>query len=186
MASRFEFLHTSAHGFSLVELMVVVTLGVTLTAISLPILLDVSKTAKLNDAVRAVEGELQGARLRAVNLNRPLRVRLNCPAEGYLRTVEVIGTSEDNSTNRCLLSAYPYPAADTDLMTKPNYDGPMRTLPTGATVTSAVFEFEPDGTVYKVVSGTAQSMPSSETIAVSRSGKSKSVTVNGAGKIQLQ
>ena len=51
-------------------------------------------------------------------------------------------------------------------MTKPNYDGPLRTLPTGATVTSAVFEFEPDGTAYTVVSGTTQSIPSSETITV--------------------
>ena len=71
-------------------------------------------------------------------------------------------------------------------MTKPNYDGPLRTLPTGATVTSAVFEFEPDGTANMVVSGTTQSIPSSETITVTRNGKSKSVTVNGAGKIQLQ
>ena len=84
------------------------------------------------------------------------------------------------------LSAYPYPAADTDLMTKPNYDGPMRTLPPGSTVTSAVFEFEPDGTVYKVVAGTPEGIASSETVTVSRDSKYKSVTVNGAGKIHLE
>jgi prepilin-type N-terminal cleavage/methylation domain-containing protein len=186
MASGSGSLHTDARGFSFIELMVVVALGVTLMAISVPILTDISKTTKLNDAVRAVEGELQSARLRSVNLNRSLRVRLNCPAAGYLRTVEVIGTAQDDSASRCLLSAYPYPAADTDLMTKPNYDGPMRTLPSGSTVTSAVFEFEPDGTIYKVDSGTLQSIASSETITVTRGGKYKSVTINGAGKIQLQ
>jgi hypothetical protein len=70
-------------------------------------------------------------------------------------------------------------------MTKPNYDGPLRTLPTGSTVTSAIFEFEPDGTANMVVSGITQSI-TSETITVTRTGKSKTVTVNGAGKIQLQ
>jgi Tfp pilus assembly protein FimT len=185
MCSRFHLLRESARGFSLIELMIVVGFATVMMAISVPILTDISQTTKLNDAVRSVEWELQSARLRAVSLNRPLRVRFNCPANGYLRTVEVIGTTEDDSTNRCLLSAYPYPAGDTDLMTKPNYDGPMRTLPTGATVTSAVFEFEPDGTANMVVSGTTQSI-TSETITVTRNGKSKSVTVNGAGKIQLQ
>ena len=186
MRSRFDHLRTTARGFSLTELMIVVAFVTTLMAISLPIVSDVSKTAKLNEAVRGVERELQSARLRAVNLNRRLRVRLNCPATGYLRTVEVIGTAEDSSSNRCLLSAYPYPAADTDLMTRPNYDGPMRTLPPGSTVTSAIFEFEPDGTVYKVVSGTLESIASAEPITVTRGEKYKSVTVNGAGKIQLQ
>jgi prepilin-type N-terminal cleavage/methylation domain-containing protein len=186
MGPRFDFLRTTARGFSLTELMIVVAFGTTLMAISVPIVSDISRTAKLNEAVRSIERELQSARLRAVNLNRRLRVRLNCPASGYLRTVEVIGTADDSSTNRCLLSAYPYPAADTDLMTKPNYDGPIRTLPPGSTVTSAVFEFEPDGTVYKVVSGTPESIPSSETITITRGEKYKSVTVNGAGKIQLQ
>ena len=186
MCSRSHLLRESARGFSLIELMIVVGFAIVMMAVSVPILTDISRTTKLNDAVRSVERELQSARLRAVILNRPLRVRLNCPGNGYLRTVEVIGTTEDDSTNRCLLSAYPYPAADTDLMTKPNYDGPMRTLPTGATVTSGVFEFEPDGTANMVVSGTTQSIPSSETITVTRNGKSKSVTVNGAGKIQLQ
>jgi type II secretory pathway pseudopilin PulG len=186
MRPRFDRVHTSARGFSLTELMIVVAFATTLMAISVPIVSDISKNAKLNEAVRSVEREFQGARLRAVNLNRRLRVRLNCPANGFLRTVEVIGTAEDSSINRCLLSAYPYPAADTDLMTKPNYDGPLRTLPPGATVTSVVFEFEPDGTAYKVVSGTLQSIASPETITVARGEKYKSVTVNGAGKIQLQ
>jgi Tfp pilus assembly protein FimT len=186
MGPDFIFLRRNARGFSLTELMIVVGFATTIMAISVPIVTDISQAAKLNEAVRTVERELQGARLRAVNLNRPLRVHLNCPANGYLRTVEVIGTTADDSTNRCLVSAYPYPAADMDLMTTPNYDGPMRTLPSGATVTSGVFQFQPDGTASKVVSGTVESIASTETITVTRSEKSKSVTVNGAGKIQLQ
>ena len=62
-------------------------------------------------------------------MNRPLRVRINCPATGYIRTVEVLGTAADTAANRCLITAYPFPAADTDMMTRPNYDGPVRMLP---------------------------------------------------------
>jgi Tfp pilus assembly protein FimT len=57
----------------LVELMIVVAFAGTLMAVSVPILRDISETSKLNEAVRTVERELQGARLRAVNVNRPLR-----------------------------------------------------------------------------------------------------------------
>src|SRR6476659_6305270 len=106
---------SSARGFSLTELMVVVAFATGLMAISLPILTDITQTTKLNEAARLVERELQNARLKAVNVNRPLRVRLNCPAVGYLRTVEVVGTAVDTASDRCLLTAYPFPASDTDV-----------------------------------------------------------------------
>lgn len=175
-----------SRGFSLIELMIVVGFAGTAMAISLPILSTVTENAKLNEAVRSIERELQGARLRAVNNNRSLRVRVNCPATGYFRTVEVIGTAADNSADRCALGSFPYPAGDTDLMTKPNYDGPLQVLPNRATVTSTVLQFEPNGTSSQVVAGTAQLISSPVTVSVTRSGKTRSVTVNGAGKIQLQ
>ena len=55
-----------------------------------------------------------------------LRVRMNCPAAGFIRTVEFSDTAADTPTNRCLSAPYPFPAADDDLMTRPNYDGPVR------------------------------------------------------------
>ena len=110
-------------GFSLTELMLTVTVAATLLAIGVPVLRDVTEGSKLNGAARELEREFHSARLRAVSANRSLRVRLNCPAAGYYRTVEVLGTAADTATNRCLLSAYPFPA-DADLTTRPNYDGP--------------------------------------------------------------
>lgn len=173
-------------GFSLTELMLVIAFATTLMAISVPVMTNISASTKLNEATREVERELAAARLRAVTLNRLLRVRLNCPAAGYIRTVEVVGEPTDSSTNRCLESAFPYPAADQDLMTRPNYDGPVRVLPQGATVTSLTLEFAPDGAVYNVLSGTPQNIVSPVTITVSRGGVSRTITVNGAGKVQLQ
>ena len=175
-------------GFSLVELMFVTAIAATLMAIALPYLREVTDAAKLNGATREVERELQNARLKAVTVNRLLRVRLNCPTTGSFRTVEVLGqgSSVDSASNRCSTSAYPFPPPDADVMTRPNHDGPLRLLPNGATVTSAIIELRPDGTAAQVVSNVAQSIETPVTVTVTRKGKSKSVTVNGAGKIQLQ
>lgn len=173
-------------GFTLTEMMLVVAFVGTLTAIAVPLTGDVRATIKLNEAARQVQRELAEARLRAVSSNRSLRVRTNCPSTGFVRTVEVVGTaSVDNATNRCAPAVYPFPPDD-DLMTRPNYDGPMRPLPDGATVTSVNLQFEPDGTVLNVVSNVATALASEQTITISRLGQSRTVKVNAAGKIQLQ
>jgi Tfp pilus assembly protein FimT len=175
----------SEGGFSLNELLLVVAVAATIMTIAVPVMTDVSETAKLNSAVRGVEREFQAARLKAVTVNRILRVRLNCPSAGFYRTVEYLNAAADTATNRCLASAYPFPA-DNDLMTRPNYDGPVRNLPHGATVTNQVFEFHPDGTAFQVVSNVQQRITAPVTVTVTRKGKSKAITINGAGKIQLQ
>ena len=173
-------------GFSLVELLLTVAIFGTLTAMAVPVMKDVTASIKLNEASRMVERELQAARLKAVSSNRQLRVRMNCPATGYLRTVEVLGSSADTASDRCLESAYPFPARDTDIMTRPNFDGPVRTLPNGAAVSSSVIQFGADGTAMNVVSGVAQTINTPVTLTITRDGRSRSVTVNGIGKVQLQ
>jgi prepilin-type N-terminal cleavage/methylation domain len=175
-----------SRGFSLTELMLVVALGGTLMAIAVPVAKDLTASTKLNEAARLVERELQDARLRAVSSNRSLRVRTNCPSTGYIRSVEVLGTAVDTASNRCAASAYPYPAADTDVVTRPNYDGPVRTIPNSATVTTIAIEFAPDGTARLVVNGVAQTMATEQTLTITRQSRSKTVKVNGAGKVQLQ
>lgn len=177
---------TTPDGFSLVELLIVVAMIGTMATVALPIMKNMSSSIKLNEAARMVAGELQDARLKAVSANRVLRVRMNCPATGYIRRVEMLGTSVDTASNRCLQTAYPFPAADNDVMTRPNYDGPVRMLPVGATVTSSVLQFAPDGTANEVVSGVPQTIATTVTVTITREGKSKTVTINGIGKIQLQ
>jgi Tfp pilus assembly protein FimT len=147
---------------------------------------NMTSSIKLNDAARMVVGELQDARLKAVSSNTVLRVRMNCPSTGSIRRVEVVGTAIDTASNRCDQTAYPFPAADIDVMTRPNFDGAARLLPVGATVTSSVLQFSPDGTAHEVVSGVPQTIATSVTVTITREGKSKSVTINGIGKIQLQ
>jgi prepilin-type N-terminal cleavage/methylation domain-containing protein len=173
-------------GFSLIELLMIVAVAGTLMAIGLPTLLDISESSKLNTASREIEREFQSARLKAVSTNRSLRVRLNCPSAGYFRTVEVVSAVVDAAENRCQLSVYPFPAADTDVVTRPNFDGPLRLLGEGVTVTSESIEFRPDGTAYRVVANAAQNIAESVTITVTRRDKTRTVNINGAGKILLQ
>jgi prepilin-type N-terminal cleavage/methylation domain-containing protein len=173
-------------GFSLVELMLTVAIFGTLAAMAVPVMQDVTASIKLNEATRVVERELHAARLKAVSTNRQLRVRTNCPAAGFVRTVEVLGTAADTAADRCRESEYPYPVQDIDLMTRPNFDGPVRILPNGATVSTSVIQFGPDGTAMNVVSGAAETISTEVTLTITRDGKSRTVTVNGVGKVQLQ
>lgn len=175
----------SERGFSINELMLVVAVAATMMTVALPVMTDVAESSKLGSAAREIERELQSARLKAVTTNRILRVRLNCPATGYFRTVEYLNSGADSASNRCLLSAYPFPA-DNDLMTRPNYDGPMRQLSTGTTSTTQVLQFAPDGTALEVINNVPTTISSQVTITVTRRSKTKAITVNGAGKIQLQ
>ena len=157
----------------------------TLMAVAVPLSGDVMATMKLNEASRLIEREFADARLRAVATNRALRVRTNCPAAGFVRTVEFLSSAADVAANRCLNSAYPFPPDD-DLMTRPNYDGPVRTIPNGATVTTVTYQFQPDGTVFRVVSNVITTMASEQTVTISRVNQSRTVRINSAGKIQIQ
>lgn len=172
-------------GFSLTELVLVVAMVGTLMAVAVPLSGDLMATMKLNEASRLIERELADARLRAVATNRALRVRTNCPAAGFVRTVEFLNNTADAAANRCLNSAYPFPADD-DLMTRPNYDGPVRTIPNGATVNTITYQFQPDGTVFNVVGNVLTLMPAEQTITISRVNQSRTVRINSAGKIQIQ
>jgi prepilin-type N-terminal cleavage/methylation domain-containing protein len=173
-------------GFSVLELMMVVSIISVLAVVALPVMKDMTASIKLNEAARMVERELQDARLKAVSSNRLIRVRMNCPGTGFIRSVEVLGSAADNATNRCVTASYPFPPPDDDIMTRPNFDGPVRPLPNSATVTSDVVQFSPDGTAVSVINGVPTTLTQPLTITISRQSKSKTVTVNNAGKVQLQ
>ena len=171
-------------GFSLTELLLTVAMGATLTAMAVPLTADITASIKVGEAARLIERELQDARLRAVSTNQRLRVRVNCPSTGFLRTVEVLGTTADTAADRCLPTTYPFPPDD-NLITRPNYDGPVRTIPHETTATTTTLEFQPDGTVQLIVAGVAQRITADQTITITRRSLSRVVRVNGAGRVKL-
>jgi prepilin-type N-terminal cleavage/methylation domain-containing protein len=181
-------------GFSLIELLMVTALVGIVSVIGLPLLGQISGTIELGEAARQVERELQSARMTAVSANQPVRVMFNCPAVGQYRMVELIGTpavphANDGVVGRCSQTTYPFPAPDNNPITRPNNDGPLRDLPTTVTVTtSTTIEFWPDGSAHTNTGGTNPWPPIASTgtyIILTRSGKTKSILVNGIGKIQL-
>ena len=184
-----------ARGFTLVELVAVMALVLTVSAIGLPSMLAARDRIRLGQAAREVEREIQTAKSRAVAKSRPMRVRFNCPAAGEYRAVELMGTpaapvAADAATNRCSDTLYPYPPADLNPNTRPNLDGPVRTLDSTVTFSaSQTIEFRPDGTAYRDPGGGAafELIPTTGVnIRVARSGVTRTITVNGLGKVQLQ
>jgi Tfp pilus assembly protein FimT len=188
----------STRGFSLVEQMFVLGLIATIAAIAVPSLKNTIDAQRLGIEARAVEREMQLARLGAVTTNRPIRLRFNCPSVGYYRRVEVIGSVNNPNTGddadnraavRCNDVTYPYPAADNDPITRPNNDGPKMQLNTKVTFAATqTLEFWPNGTVHLYTAGTTPWLPvgGPVNIILTSAGVNRSVTVNALGKTQIQ
>jgi len=177
----------SERGFSLVELVVVAGLVATVLAIAIPSF-GINDLMRLDAAAREIQQELRGARLRAVNVNRRLEVRFNCPTTGQFRVVE--GGWPD--AGRCDQSRYPYPApadAAYQVPQMPRYDGPIRSINPRVSLSGSsstlVLEFAPDGRTMKLEGGTPR-LIASETITLTLNGHTRTVNVNALGKVQLQ
>lgn len=184
----------SQSGFSFVEMLVVVALVGIMSVVGLPLLGGMRNTIELGEAARQVERELQSARMAAVSSNQPMRVMFNCPNTGEYRMVELIGTpsvpaAADGTLGRCSTTTYPFPAPDNSPISRPNNDGPLRTLSSNVTFTTVTtIEFWPDGTAHTNTGGTNPWPPIAApgtNIVLTRGTVTKSILVNGVGKIQL-
>jgi len=185
-------------GISLIDMIASCAVIATVSAMAVPQLVNTVDLLRLGMAVRDVERELQFARLKAVATNRPMRIRFDCPSAGKVRVVEVIGTSTrpdandaDSVVNRCSETAYPYrpTGADQSRLTRPNNDGPVRTLYSGTSFTAKqTLEFWPNGTVHKQAAGEnpwSVVDVAGTAVTVVKGTSVKTITVNGLGKIQL-
>jgi Tfp pilus assembly protein FimT len=187
--------HRSDAGFTLVDMIVVMVLLATISAMAVPLLQDFNGAIALGSAQRIVSSELQQARMKAVTTNRVMRVRFNCPVANQLRTVELIGTSsiplaQDIATNRCSDSVYPFPASDLNPVTLPNQDGPIRSInPKVSLGAVQTIEFRPTGMAYSVNADGTSTLPldgNGVSLTVTKGSQTKTVTVNALGKIAAQ
>src|SRR5687768_7803037 len=180
-------------GFTLMELLIVVALLAILTGVSVPMLNGVIDRQRLGQATREVERELNIAKQKAVSNNRPMRLRFNCPSTGWFRLVELIGTPSQpaaddaiTSTSRCDITAYPFPAADQDPASRPNFDGaPKRIDPRVKFGTVQTVEFWPDGTArYSTGTNPWTLIPTAGiSLSLTYKGKTSTIQVNGLGRI---
>ena len=187
-------LRSSQRGFTLVDMLAVLVILVTASAIALPSMISAMDRAKLGQAAREVERELQTAKSRAVVKGRAMRVRFNCPSAGEYRIVELLGTTSvplaaDAAADRCSPTLYPYPPPDTDPVTTPNLDGPVRTFDSSiAFGQTDTIEFRANGTAwYEANVGDFDLIPvAGIQITLVRQGVTETITVNGLGKVSLQ
>ena len=190
-----------AQGFTLVDQLMTLAIVATVAAIAVPAISNSVEAQRINIEVRNVEREMQLARLNAVQSNRAIRVRFDCPSPGYYRRVELLGstsnplTGDDQDTRaavRCGYTAYPYPVADSDPMTRPNNDGPLKQLNSKVTFSSTqTLEFWPNGTVHTTTGYVAgnplpQIGSTPVNIVLSSGSTTHLISVNGLGKMQIQ
>ena len=183
-----------ASGFSLIDTLATLAVFATVSAIAVPLVTNSLEGQRLGMETRNVERELQSARLSAVATNRPIRIRFNCPSTGMYRRVEVIGTvnvphADDAEARAVARCGYPFPAADSNPLTRPNDDGPTQQLYSSVTFTAVqTLEFWPDGTVH--VPAATNPWPrlgaTDATITVAKGSSTKSIKVNSLGKIRIQ
>lgn len=186
--------YSSDRGFSLVDLLAVIGIIATVLAIAVPGMLGAMERIRLGQSARQVERELQTAKSRAVVKGRTMRVRFDCPAAGQYRAVELLGTTfaplaEDTAPARCSEAGYPYPPADSNPLTTPNLDGPVRRLDDTVSFGAArTIEFRPDGTAYYDTGAGAFSVIPVAGIQLQlvRDSASQIITVNGLGRIRLE
>ncbi len=174
-------------GFTLTELMLVMGLAAVVAGIAVPVTRHATDGMRLDMAAREVERQLQTARLRSVSTNRALILRLNCPAAGQIRVVEVTGVqATDGDGNRCDETRFPFPGPrDTDRAT-PAHDGPVRRLHSSIAVSGSDIQFSPDGTTQELDGSDARPISTPVGLTVTRDSESTTVTVNGLGKIDIQ
>jgi prepilin-type N-terminal cleavage/methylation domain-containing protein len=194
-------------GFTLLELLLVVSLLCIVGAMAVPALTSSLGNMRVGMSAREVERELQTARLRAVSSNRPLRVRFNCPSVGQFRMVELLGTpgapaaadADGMAATRCAdTGAYPHPDVNRGVFDLPNQDGPIRRLASEVDFgTVATIEFWPDGTAHANQGGGSPwpAIPRDAPLSITmhKRGSSavqaatrRSIEVNGIGKIALR
>lgn len=185
-----------AAGFSLIEVIVVTALIGVVTGIAFPLFNTVTDRMRLNQAAREVERAVQQARTKAVQNNRAMRVRFNCPQPGQFRVVEVVGSPSapaavDGATNRCDSTLYPYPPIDTDPATRPNLDGPVLRLDPKISFGSVqTIEFWSDGSAHTLSATPGPLLPTTGTTfsltqSIASVTRTASITVNGIGKVKL-
>jgi Tfp pilus assembly protein FimT len=173
-------------GFSVIEVTVVAAVTMITIGLAAPSITGAIETYRFNSDVQSVAATIRSARFTAVASNVTMRVRFNCPVTGQMRVVEVIGDARDTASDRCDLSAYPYPAADQDSATLPNNDGPILQMASSTDLPTAVsgVQISTAGRVVAITGCPACSAGSpgaTMTMGDDRSDTERSITVSASG-----
>ncbi len=171
-------------GFTMIELLLVVAVGGTLSAVTVAAISGAMRRYSMNTATRTITAEISAARFTAVAVNRTMRVRFNCPGPGQFRVVEVVGNAAiDNAADRCSETAYPYP--DPNPAVAPNADGPVIWMTQGATFGAVQdLEISPRGRIQPCKNNPCNQLdPPPASIGLTNGHETQTITVSASGMV---
>lgn len=87
-------LPSNAAGFTLLEMVIVVAIGVVLTALAIPVISTTWANMRINAAVGQFSGAIASARYRAIKDSQPYTFVLTTPANTYVETNTVTLTAD--------------------------------------------------------------------------------------------
>jgi hypothetical protein len=96
--------------------------------------------------------------------------------------VQWLNNASDATLDRCSEASYPYPSNTLNIVTRLQ-DGPIRRLQPNVSVGTTTLEFWPNGTVHNP--GETNPIAAPVMITLTKGTKTKGISVNGLGKIQL-
>ena len=171
-------------GFTMIELLLVVAVGGTLSAVSVAAISGPMQRYRMNTATRTITTEIRAARFTAVAKNRTMRVRFDCPGPGQFRVVEVTGIPGiDNNANRCSETLHPYP--DPDPAVAPNADGPIIWMNEGAAFGAVQdLEISPRGRIQPCKNNPCTQLdPPPASIGLTNGYETQAITVSASGMV---
>jgi prepilin-type N-terminal cleavage/methylation domain-containing protein len=174
-------------GFSLLELLLCVTLVSILAAVAAPLVDGAMRTYALSTSAQTVASQIRQARMLAVSRNQTMRVRFNCPAVNSYRIVEFVGNAAiDTAANRCSEAVYPYP--DQNPAARPDADRPVIRLPENATFTTVMdLEIANTGRVTRLTGcPNCVTAAGNASLTLSNGSRTQVVQVTPNGQVQIQ
>lgn len=144
-------------GFSLLELLTVLIIGITLTVVAIPVTNNVLMNIRLNAAVASVSGAINTTRYQAIMHGYPYELALNSATRTYQVLSQPGGTGAFGNVG----NAVPFTATS------------------GLSLSaSTTLQFNPNGIVTATVGAT--------TFSMSYSTLTKTFTVSGVGRVLVQ
>lgn len=158
----------SNRGFTLIELMIAMSVAGILAAVAVPVFVESSARNSVWTASELIGAQIRQARLKAISRNTRFRVRFDCPDIGTFRVLVVTGNALiDDAADRC---------TDTQ-----EYDSGTFAMPV-AVGYGDVDTLEVNGRgVYSSIGG---AIP--QVITVTYGARSRSLTVTATGQITFE
>ena len=149
-----------ARGYTLVELLVVLLIAATMTAVAAPVIQGALTSIHLNSAVQSATGAIASTRYQALRYGYPFQLQLNSATLTYQVSSEPVGAVAFSNVG----SAIPLSASNIVL------NG------------NTTLQFNPSGTVQFIAGGAGFSL-NGQTFTIAYAGRTTTVTVSSVGYV---